>query len=133
MTHFATSDDDPDFAREQLAAFLPFVAELRRRRRSPTRPTPPATLGIPESRLGMVRCGIAAYGLDPFQCDPADHGLAPAMTLASYVAEVKPIAPGRVGRLRAPLRRRGRDGDRDGADRLRRRRPPRAEQQRRRC
>ena len=42
----------------------------------------------------MVRCGIAVYGLDPFQRDPADHGLEPAMTLASYVAEVKPIAPG---------------------------------------
>ncbi len=28
MTHFATSDDDPDFAHAQLEAFAPFVAQL---------------------------------------------------------------------------------------------------------
>jgi alanine racemase len=93
MTHFATSDDDPAFAREQLAAFAPFVAAL-----------PPGTLvhaansagalGIPESRFGLTRCGIAIYGLDPFQDDPAAHGLEPALTLRSYVAEIKPIAAG---------------------------------------
>ena len=77
MTHFATSDDDPDFAREQLAAFLPL-----RRRRCPDgtcrhAANSAAALGIPESRLDMVRCGIAVYGLDPFQRDPAEHGLEP--------------------------------------------------------
>ncbi len=93
MTHFATSDDDPAFAREQLAAFRPFLAAL------PSgviahAANSAAALGIPESRLDMVRCGVAAYGLDPFQSDPDDHHLAPALTLATYVAEVKPIAPG---------------------------------------
>ena len=93
MTHFATADDDPRFAREQLARFLPFVDALpddviRHAANSA------ATLALPESRLDMVRCGIAAYGLDPFQRDPADHGLEPAMTLASYVAAVKPVARG---------------------------------------
>jgi alanine racemase len=42
----------------------------------------------------MVRCGIAVYGMDPFGADPARHGLEPALELRSYVAEVKPIAPG---------------------------------------
>ena len=93
MTHFATSDDDPAFAREQLAGFRPFLAALpdgvvRHAANSA------AALGIPESRLDLVRCGIAAYGLDPFQRDPADHGLEPALQLVSYVAEVKAIAPG---------------------------------------
>jgi alanine racemase len=96
MTHFATADDDQDFAREQLRGFAGFVQRIDGL-------TPDlvahaansaATLGIPECRLDMVRCGVAAYGLDPFQRDPAEHGLAPAMTLASYVAEVKPIGPG---------------------------------------
>ncbi|MEA2125512.1 MAG: alanine racemase [Solirubrobacteraceae bacterium] len=96
MTHFATSDDDPGFAREQLRSFAGFLHEIDGL-------TPDliahaansaAALGIPESRLDLVRCGIAAYGLDPFQRDPADQGLEPAMTLASYVAEVKPIAAG---------------------------------------
>jgi alanine racemase len=93
MTHFATSDDDPAFAREQLAAFRPFVAELPEGTLVHAANSA-AALGIPESRFDMVRCGIAIYGLDPFQRDPADHGLEPALTLASYVAEVKPIAPG---------------------------------------
>ena len=41
-----------------------------------------------------MRCGIAIYGLDPFQEDPAEHGLEPALSLLSYVAEAKTAAPG---------------------------------------
>ena len=81
----------------------------------------------------MVRCGIAIYGMDPFQRDPADHGLEPALELVSYVAEVKRCAAGRERGLRAALRRRARDLARDGPDRLRRRRAARADQQRRRA
>ena len=96
MTHFATSDDDAAFAREQLAAFAPFVAAVRDLAPEVLAhaANSAAALGLPESRLDLVRCGVAAYGLDPFQRDPADHGLVPAMTLTSYVAEVKPIAQG---------------------------------------
>ena len=96
MTHFATSDDDPDFAREQLARFEPWLERVRARRPDVIAhaANSAATLGIPESRLDMVRCGIATYGLDPFQRDPFAHGLAPALELVSYVAEVKPIRPG---------------------------------------
>jgi alanine racemase len=42
----------------------------------------------------MVRCGVALYGLDPFQGDPFEHGLEPALELRSYVAEVKRCARG---------------------------------------
>jgi alanine racemase len=42
----------------------------------------------------MARCGIAVYGLDPFQGDPADNGLAPALSLCSYVADVKRFPTG---------------------------------------
>jgi alanine racemase len=93
MTHFATSDDDPAFAREQLAAFRPFLDALPDGVIAHAANSA-AALAIPESRLDMVRCGIAAYGLDPFQRDPAEQNLAPALTLASYVAEIKPIARG---------------------------------------
>jgi alanine racemase len=96
MTHFATSDDDPDFAREQLARFLPFVERVRALAPDVIAhaANSAGALGIPESRLDMVRCGIAIYGLDPFQRDPADHGLEPALQLVSYAGEVKPIARG---------------------------------------
>jgi alanine racemase len=97
MTHFATADDAPAFAREQLAAFLPWAEESRAAHGGEPllhAANSAATLGIPESRLGMVRCGIAAYGMDPFGADPARHALVPALELRSYLAEVKAIAPG---------------------------------------
>jgi alanine racemase len=96
MTHFATSDDDPAFAREQLARFMPWAEALRARHGDLLlhAANSAAALGIPEARLDMVRCGIAAYGMDPFGEDPARHGLEPALELRSYVAEVKPLAPG---------------------------------------
>ena len=94
MTHFATADEeDPEFMRAQLERFLAWARTLG--------PGPilhaansAATLAEPASRLDMVRCGIAVYGLDPFQRDAAEQGLEPALELRSYVAEVKRIAPG---------------------------------------
>src|SRR5215207_8699153 len=96
MTHFATADDDPAFAREQLARFLPWARPLRAAHGEPLlhAANSAAALGIPESRLDMVRCGIATYGMDPFGADPARHGLVPALELRSYVAEVKRLAAG---------------------------------------
>jgi alanine racemase len=41
------------------------------------------------SHFDMARCGVAVYGLDPFQGDPAERGLRPALSLRSYVADVK--------------------------------------------
>jgi len=97
MTHFATADDDPGFAREQLARFLPWAQRIRAQHGEDVRlhaSNSAATLGLPEARLDMVRCGIAIYGMDPFHEDPALHGLEPALELRSYLAEVKPCAPG---------------------------------------
>jgi alanine racemase len=96
MTHFATSDDDPAFAREQLARFLPWAERLRSEHDNVLlhAANSAAALGIAESRLDLVRCGIAVYGMDPFGDDPGRHGLAPALELRSYVAEVKPLAVG---------------------------------------
>jgi alanine racemase len=97
MTHFATADDeDPAFLREQLAAFAPWAHGLAERHDGVLvhAANSAATLAAPAARLGMVRCGVAIYGLDPFQRDPADHGLEPALELRSYVAEVKRCRPG---------------------------------------
>jgi alanine racemase len=97
MTHFATADeDDPAFLREQLGLFQPWVDALLARHPGTLvhAANSAATLGEPATRFGMVRCGIAVYGMDPFQRDPADHGLEPAFELVSYVAEVKRCAPG---------------------------------------
>jgi alanine racemase len=96
MTHFATADDDPGFVAEQLAAFAPWAEAVRELAPGVLvhAANSAAALRVPESRFDMVRCGIAVYGLDPFHRDPAAHGLEPALSLSSYLAEVKRCAPG---------------------------------------
>jgi alanine racemase len=96
MTHFATADDDPAFVADQLAVFTPWAEAMRAEHPGLIvhAANSAATLGEPGSRFDLVRCGIAIYGLDPFQKDPADHGLEPALSLLSYVAEAKTAAPG---------------------------------------
>jgi alanine racemase len=97
FTHFATADeDDPGFLREQLARFTAWADEQRGRHPDVIvhAANSAATLAEPAARLDMVRCGVAIYGLDPFQADPADQGLEPALELRSYLAEVKPCAKG---------------------------------------
>jgi alanine racemase len=97
MTHFATADeDDPAFVREQLAAFVPWAESVRARHPGVRlhAANSAGTLAFPEAHFDLVRCGVAIYGLDPMQHDPADHGLEPAFELRSYVAEVKRCAAG---------------------------------------
>jgi alanine racemase len=96
-THFATADESgASYLKKQLAAFGPVAEAVRNL-------TPgvivhaansAATLREQSSHFDMVRCGVAIYGLDPFQVNPADHGLEPAMSLHSYVADVKRFEAG---------------------------------------
>jgi alanine racemase len=115
MTHFATADvlDDDGFYETQLAAFSRWAATVRAehpdvlihaansaavlRGRSTSQQGSgtrgrgrQAGLGDPgESGFDMARCGIAIYGMDPFGDDPDAYGLRPALSLGSYIAEVK--------------------------------------------
>jgi alanine racemase len=94
-THFATADElegpGSDYFREQLERFSELLDRARR-----THPelrahaaNSAATLRDPEAHFDMVRCGVAIYGLDPFQSDPAEQGLEPALELRTYVADLK--------------------------------------------
>jgi alanine racemase len=98
MTHFATADGDLEFAAYQLAQFTPFVERLRSLPGGGDLIVHAANsagaLRVPAARFDMVRAGIALYGADPMNHDAADHGLEPALALRTYVAAVKPIAPG---------------------------------------
>jgi len=96
MTHFATADDDPGFMAEQLALFTPWAQALKAAHPGLLihAANSAATLRESAARFDLVRCGIAVYGMDPFHADPAEHGLEPALSLVSYVAEVKTAAPG---------------------------------------
>ncbi|MBF4571394.1 alanine racemase [Herbiconiux sp. VKM Ac-1786] len=54
-----------------------------------------AGIRMPEARLDMVRFGIAAYGVSPFDDESArDLGLRPVMTLTAPVASVKRVPAG---------------------------------------
>ena len=92
MTHFATADDDPAFMDAQLRAFAPWAASVRDEFPDVLvhAANSAATLRGPAAHFDLVRCGVAIYGLDPFQADAAAVGL----ELRSYVAEVKRARPG---------------------------------------
>ena len=124
MTHLATSESDPGFAREQLERFRsatePYAAHYVRHAANSA-----AALTLPETRLDAARCGIALYGIDPFGVDAARFELRPALRWESELGQVKRLLPGRVDRLRPPVRRDGGDVDRDRAGRLRGRLPSR--------
>jgi alanine racemase len=97
MTHFATADEpDRRFVCEQLAAFEPWARAVAARHPGVLvhAANSAATLDLPDARFDLVRCGVAIYGLDPMQEDPAAWGLEPALELRSYVAEVKRCAAG---------------------------------------
>jgi alanine racemase len=93
MSHLATADEaDESFACAQIERFQQVAASF-----------PGVTahlansagaLRFPEARFDAVRCGIAIYGLSPFGDDPARHGLEPALSWRSYVAQVRELAPG---------------------------------------
>jgi alanine racemase len=91
MTHLATADSDPDFAREQLRRFDEATAGLPFPRHAANSA---AALRLPEARFDAARCGIALYGLSPFGTDPADDGLEPALHWHSQIAHVKLLRSG---------------------------------------
>lgn len=99
MTHFATADEeDEDFFSFQLHAFEDIVQTVLTTGLTPVfhAANSAATLRYRESHFGMVRCGIAIYGLSPFQGDASADGLRPALTLTSYLADIKELSEGDV-------------------------------------
>jgi alanine racemase len=97
MTHFATADEPEDeHFGAQLEAFAEWGESVRRAHPGVVlhAANSAATYRDPAAHFDMVRCGIAVYGLDPFHEDPAARGLAPALSLESYVACVKRFEPG---------------------------------------
>ena len=95
MTHFATADElGDDLFPAQLAAFRELVEDVGRDELVAHAANSAAALRDPGSHFDMVRCGVAIYGLDPFQRDPAEQGLEPALSLHSWVASVRRLETG---------------------------------------
>jgi alanine racemase len=96
-THLATADElNSTFFDEQLDRFDEVAAAVKDEYPEVIAhaANSAAVLRDRRSHHDMARCGVAIYGLDPFQRDPAEHGLAPALSLRSYVADVKRFPAG---------------------------------------
>jgi alanine racemase len=92
MTHLATADGDPGFARAQVERFRAATDAYAHLTRHVANSA--AALRLPEARFDAARCGIALYGLSPFGGDAAEDGLEPVLTWTSELAAVKRLAPG---------------------------------------
>jgi alanine racemase len=96
-THFATADEpDSAFFDQQLERFATVVEAVKAEFPDVIAhaANSAAVFRDPRSHFDMARCGVAVYGLDPFQGDPAERGLEPALSLRSYVADVKRFPAG---------------------------------------
>src|SRR3712207_96672 len=95
-THLASADSDVEATRRQLDAFDAVLAARDFGGVLVHAANSAGTLWHPSSRYECVRPGIALYGLHPRgdEGDPADEDLSPALSLKSYVADVRRLSAG---------------------------------------
>ena len=97
-SHLAVAEiPDHPFTRKQLDLFAEMVERVRAagvevRYRHIANSA--ATLGVPESHLDIVRCGIASYGLWPGKALEGSQDLRPVMTLRGRISMAKVVPAG---------------------------------------
>ena len=97
FTHFSVADADPAYTRWQADRFQRVLEALSKEGVDVPlihAANSAAILSLPESHFGMVRLGIAMYGLHPspqVRCPP---DFRPALSFKTEVAQVKTLAPG---------------------------------------
>jgi alanine racemase len=92
MTHLATADTDPDFARTQVERFRAATEPVSHLTRHVANSA--AALRLPEARFDAARCGIALYGISPFGEDAAADGLEPVLSWQTEIAQARLLRPG---------------------------------------
>ena len=92
MSHLATADSDPAFARQQIERFREATEPYSHLTRHVANSA--AALQLPDARFDAARCGIALYGISPFNTDPAEDGLRPALSWRSRLGRVFLLQPG---------------------------------------
>ena len=92
MSHLATADSDPAFAQQQVERFREATEPYSHLTRHLANSA--GALRLPDARLDAARCGIALYGISPFDTDPADDGLQPALAWRSRLAQVHLLQAG---------------------------------------
>ncbi|MGZ8783667.1 MAG: alanine racemase, partial [Gaiellaceae bacterium] len=92
MSHFASADSDAAFTELQIERFAAATAEHAYLTRHIANSA--GALRYPSARFDAARCGIALYGISPFDTDPAEDGLEPALRWESQLAQVRLAQPG---------------------------------------
>jgi alanine racemase len=95
MTHFAGADADPAYTRTQLERFHAGVEAIRAHGHTPRllhAANSAAAYNHPESRLNIVRVGLALYGVAP--APSALDTLQPVMRLRSEVLALRELPAG---------------------------------------
>lgn len=97
-THFATAEEPHAPAtRSQVGRFRTLVELLRRSGSCPPvvhAANSAACILMPESRLDLVRLGLAVYGLHPSEATRSEVALHPALSLRARVSQVVPVPAG---------------------------------------
>jgi len=102
-SHFAASDANPEFTKEQFARFMHIIGVLENQKglHIPIKhiSNSGGILGYRECDLDMVRAGVLTYGLAPNSLTEGAKelsrlGFLPALTLKSRMAHVKTVRPG---------------------------------------
>ncbi len=96
-THFPVADQDEQFTTDQIGLFIRCLGKIEHRvGKIPIihAANSAAVLKYPSSYFGMVRVGIAIYGLEPFEGASKMARLAPALTLKSRIVQLKQVPSG---------------------------------------
>lgn len=97
FTHFAKSEEDPQFTAEQASRFKESVELIHSRGLFPTvhAANSGAILNAAELySFDMVRLGISMYGYHPDGVSTDKSGLIPALSLVSHISHLKHLGPG---------------------------------------
>ena len=103
MTHFATADEPgDDHFPAQLETFTPLARELKDAYPGIVvhAANSAATLREPAAHFDLVRCGIAVYGMDPFESRPVRARPRAGARARVVRRRGQAVRAGRVGRLR---------------------------------
>src|SRR3954464_616546 len=92
MSHLATADSDAAYAEWQIERFRQATAPYSHLTRHIANSA--GALRYPTARFDAARCGIALYGLSPFNTDPGEDGLEPVLGWTSHIAHSRLLRAG---------------------------------------
>ncbi|MPZ25115.1 MAG: alanine racemase [Micromonosporaceae bacterium] len=96
-SHFFGADlETTGSARQQLDAFQQSVTVAAKYDLRPIVhiANSPGTIRLPDSHLGLVRLGIAAYGIPPSEHTPLPDGVRPVLEWKAHITNITEVAPG---------------------------------------